>query len=67
MTKETKVLDSTVFMSLDNTSKEWAQAILKNIKNYKKHDTTKEVSKYGFNIENEAKKLEKEYLKYKNK
>lgn len=61
MTKETKVLDSTIFMSLDNTAKEWAQAILKDIKNYKKHDTTKEVSKYGFNIETEALKLEKYY------
>ena len=61
MTKETKVLDSTKFMSLENTSEEWANAILKDAKWYKKHDTKEEVSKYGFNIEKEAEKLEKKY------
>lgn len=64
MTKETKVLDSTVFMSLSNTPEEWAVEILKDSKNYKKHDTKEEVSKYGFNIEKEAKKLEKKYYEY---
>lgn len=66
MTKETKVLDSTVFMSLNKSAKEWADAILKDAKKYKKHDTKEEVSKYGFNIEKEAKKLEKKYLEYLN-
>ena len=28
-TKETKVLDSTIFMSLNNSAKEWADEILK--------------------------------------
>lgn len=64
MTKETKVLDSTKFMSLDNTAEEWADAILKDSKSYKKHDTKEEVSKYGFNIEKEAKKLEELYIYY---
>lgn len=64
MTKETKVLDSTKFMSLENTAEEWANAILKDAKNYKKHDTKEEVSKYGFNIEKEAEKLEKKYYEY---
>ena len=64
MTKETKVLDSTKFMSLKNTAEEWANAILKDAKNYKKHDTKEEVSKYGFNIEKEAEKLEKKYYEY---
>ena len=64
MTKETKVLDSTVFMSLDNTAEEWADAILNDVKSYKKHDTKEEVSKYGFNISNEAEKLEKKYYEY---
>lgn len=58
MTKESKVLDSTVFMSLDNSAKVWALSILMDIKKYKKHDTKDEVSAYGFNIENEVKKLE---------
>ena len=64
MTKETKVLDSTVFMSLNNTSEEWADAIIKDAENYKKHDTKEEVSRYGFNIEEEANKLEKKYYEY---
>lgn len=64
MTKETKVLDSTKFMTLENTAEEWADAILKDIKNYKKHDTKEEVSKYGFNIQKEAEKLEKKYREY---
>lgn len=64
MTKETKVLDSTVFMSLNNSAEEWANAILKDAGKYKKHDTKEEVSKYGFNIEKEAEKLEKKYYEY---
>lgn len=61
MTKETKVLDSTKFMSLSNSAEEWANIILKDAKRYHKHDTKEEVSKYGFNIEEEAKKLENYY------
>lgn len=64
MTKEAKVLDSTKFMSLDNTAEEWANAILLDAKNYKKHNTKEEVSKYGFNIEKEAEKLENKYYEY---
>lgn len=62
MTKETKVLDSTIFMNLSNNAEEWADNILKDVRTYKKHDTKKEVSKYGFNIKNEVNKLEKKYL-----
>ena len=62
MTKETKILDSTVFMSLTNTAEEWADRLLENVKSFKKHDTTDEVSKYGFNIEEEASKLELYYM-----
>ncbi len=64
MTKETKVLDSTVFMSLDNSPDKWADAILRDIKTFKKNDTKEEVSKLGFNIQEEAKKLEKKYYEY---
>lgn len=62
MTKETKVLDSTVFMSLSNTAEEWADNILESLKSYKKHDTKEEVSRYGYNIEREGIKLEELYL-----
>ena len=62
-TKETKVLDSTIFIPLNKNAKEWANQILNNIKTYKKHDVTKQISNHGFNIKNEAKKLENKYLK----
>ena len=64
MTKETKILDSTTFISLDNNAEEWSNKILNEVKKYKKHDTRKEVSKYGYNIENEANKLETKYFNY---
>lgn len=65
MTKETKVLDSTVFMSLSNTAEEWAEEILKSLKEYRKRDTKEEVSKYGFNIKEESNKMEEYYFNLK--
>lgn len=62
MTKETKVLDSTVFMSLSNTAEEWTDEILTNLKDYKRINTKSEVSDNGFDIEVEARKLEKYYI-----
>lgn len=62
MTKETKVLDITKFMSLDNTPKEWADNILDDVKKYKRIDTSKEMTAKNFNIKEEAKKLEEYYL-----
>ena len=44
------------------TPDEWADKILEELKNYKKKDTTLEVSRYGFNIKEEAIKLEKKYF-----
>lgn len=63
MTKETKVLDSTVFMSLSNADYEWAEEILKSLKMYKRYDTGKKISKYGFNISKEVVKLFRFYDK----
>lgn len=62
MTKETKVLDITKFMSLNNTPKEWADNILDDVKKYKRIDTSKEMTVKNFNIKEEAKKLEEYYL-----
>lgn len=62
MTKETKILESTQFLSLDQSAKEWATEILKSLKNYKKHNTKDEVSKCGFNISDEQEKLTRFYL-----
>lgn len=64
MTKETKVLDSTVFMSLSKKSNEWANEIVEALKKYKKHDAKDEVSKYSFNIHEETKKLEQKYFAF---
>ncbi len=62
MTKETKVLDITKFMSLNNTPEEWADNILDDVKKYKRIDTSKEMTTKNFNIKEEAKKLEEYYL-----
>ena len=62
MTKETKVLDITKFMSLNNTPKEWADNILDDVKKYKRIDTSKEMTAKNFNIKEEEKKLEEYYL-----
>lgn len=62
MTKETKVLDITKFMSLNNTPEEWSNNILDDVKKYKRIDTSKEMTAKNFNIKEEAKKLEEYYL-----
>lgn len=62
MTKETKVLDITKFMSLNNIPEEWANNILDDVKKYKRIDTSKEMTAKNFNIKEEAKKLEEYYL-----
>lgn len=61
MTKETKVLDSTKFISLTHTSKYWADKILNEIKSFNRQDTTKEITDKNFNIKSEAEKLLKDY------
>ena len=66
MTKETKVLDITKFMSLNNTPEEWANNILDDVKKYKRIDTSKEMTATNFNIKEEAKKLEEYYLNLDN-
>jgi len=61
MTKETKVLDSTVFMSLNNTAEEWKKEILKSYKNFERKNTAQEMSNNYFNIKIESKKIEELY------
>lgn len=62
MTKETKVLDTTTFISLDENPSEWANIILNSYKNFERINTVKEISQNGFNIKEEVKKLENKYL-----
>ena len=61
MTKETKVLDTTEFLSLNTSAEEWATIILDDYSKFKRHDTTFEITKNNFNIKNEASKLVNEY------
>lgn len=49
-------------MSLSNTAEEWTDEILTNLKDYKRINTKSEVSDNGFDIEVEARKLEKYYI-----
>lgn len=62
MTKETKVLDTTRFISLNTSAEEWANKILDDIKKYKRIDSSKEMTDKNFNIKEEAKRLEKYYF-----
>ena len=61
MTKETKVLDTTRFISLNTSAEEWAAIILDDYSKFKRHDATSEITKNNFNIKNETSKLENEY------
>lgn len=64
MTKETKVLESTEFLSLSTSSEVWANILLQSYEKYERKDTKKEISKNGFNIKDEANKLEIKYQEY---
>ena len=61
MTKETKVLNTTRFISLKETAKKWAEVILEDYKNFKRIDSFEEMTKNNFNIKEEAKKIEEYY------
>ena len=62
MTKETKVLDSTKFMDLNNTPNEWSSTLLDLYKNHQRTDTREEITNNNFNIKSECKKLEDNYF-----
>ncbi|MBR2786196.1 MAG: glycosyltransferase family 1 protein [Clostridia bacterium] len=62
MTKETKILDSTKFVSLSESADYWSKLTLDSLKNYKRQDAMKEASSKCFNIRDEAIKLEKKYF-----
>lgn len=62
-TKETKILDSTKFISLQKDANFWANETLNAFKSYVRTNTTEIMRKNNFDIKKESKKLEKEYLK----
>ena len=67
MTNETKVLNTTKFISLKETPKIWAEMILEDYNNFKRLDSFEEMTKNNFNIIEEAKKLEKYYINLNNR
>lgn len=64
MTKETKVLNTTRFISLNESPKEWANQILDDYKGFKRKDSYKEMTDKNFNIDKEAGKLKNVYLEF---
>lgn len=67
MTKETKVLKSTHFLSLSNKADYWADEILKTSEIFKRENTQEEISRNNFNIKLEAQKLEQRYVSLVNR
>ena len=65
MTKETKVLDTSVFLSLHQSEKVWANKIISLSKFYVRRDTKDEMTNNHFNIEIEGEKIIEFYEKYK--
>lgn len=62
MTKESKVLESTKFMSLENDANEWNECILNELKKFTRKTSIEEMTANKFNIKHEAQHLEKYYI-----
>ena len=62
MTKETKVLDTTEFLSLNQSVEMWGKHILKSFEVYTRKTNQTEIKNNGFDIRNEAKKLSDYYI-----
>lgn len=61
MTKETKVLKTTKFLSLKQNIKEWIISIIQFANSHQRCDTSIEITNKGFNIKSEVDSLEKYY------
>ncbi len=57
ITSETKILDSTYFMSYDNSAYKWADMVIRSADGYVRCDTSGDMIQAGFSIQNEAKRL----------
>ena len=62
VTSETAITNITDFISLERSADYWANCILK-WKTYKRIDVRKQITENGYNIKDEAHKLEKYYFK----
>ena len=66
VTNEVKITDNVHYLSLrDDSIDKWAYEILKE-RDYKRNDMSKNVINAGYSIADEARKLEKKYLKFVN-
>lgn len=61
MTKETKVLETTEFLSLSLEAKKWSDTVLKKFKTFERKNNIAEISEKNFNINNESGKLVHKY------
>ena len=59
-----KASDNIEFLKLDDDINLWKQSILSKIDIFNRKDCSKKVSTYGYNINEEAQKLEEEYKKF---
>lgn len=66
MTKETKIIDSTIFISLDKSPKYWATKIIQKNKNFVRKDVKDEITANNFNIKSEVERLLTKYLELNN-
>ena len=66
MTTETKILDSTKFVSLNQDETEWAKIVLTNYDNFKRKNGNEEITKKHFNIKFECDKLVNKYKEFIN-
>lgn len=64
MTKETKIISPTTFIPLTNTPKQWAETSLSKYTIHQRTNSIAEITKNGFNIKEEAKKLQEKYCQY---
>ena len=62
ITKEIKIIETTKFIDISDSSKEIAEFILDEYKNFKRIDTKQEIIKAKFEIKTETKKLQNEYI-----
>ena len=62
MTKETKIIESTKFISLSKSYSLWAKEILADYEQHKRKNTKIEVINSNFEIKTESKKLESIYI-----
>ena len=65
ITQEAKILENTLYINLDESAKKWAEVINNSINKSieERKDESELMTKKGYNIEVEAKKMEEKYIK----